>query len=235
MGEEQGNATRTVSYAAQTLDTPNPIARYAHRQRYKASFDRVTGEVRDGATVFDYGCGQGDFLNTLADLRPDLTLIGFDPESGHEAERYTASDDPSTVEAASVDLVCCFETLEHLYDAEITSFLGTADRVLVPGGEILISVPVIGGPTLLLKEANRAVLFRRRSDYAPRELLAAALAGRPAPRPDDIRVTHKGFDFRALLARLGERFEVADVTCSPFPALPWWLNSQVFARLRRPG
>jgi SAM-dependent methyltransferase len=235
MGEEQGSATRTVSYAAQTLDTPNPIARYAHRQRYKASFDRVTGEVRDGGTVFDYGCGQGDFLNTLADLRPDLTLIGFDPESGHEAERYAAIDDPATVAAASVDLVCCFETLEHLYDAEIASFLGTADRVLVPGGEILISVPVIGGPTLLLKEANRAVLFRRRSDYAPRELLAASLAGRPAPRPDDIRVTHKGFDFRALLARLGERFEVADVTCSPFPTLPWWLNSQVFARLRRRG
>jgi SAM-dependent methyltransferase len=234
MGEEQGSATRTVSYAAQTLDTPNPIARYAHRQRYKASFDRVTGEVRDGGTVFDYGCGQGDFLNTLADLRPDLTLIGFDPESGHEAERYTAIDDPATVAPASVDLVCCFETLEHLYDAEIASFLGTADRLLVPGGEILISVPVIGGPTLLLKEANRAVLFRRRSDYAPRELLAAALAGRPAPRPDDIRVTHKGFDFRALLARLGERFEVADVTCSPFPALPCWLNSQVFVRLRRP-
>jgi SAM-dependent methyltransferase len=235
MGDEQGSATRTVTYAAQTFDTPNPIARYAHRQRYKASFDRVTGEVRDGGTVFDYGCGQGDFLNTLADLRPDLTLIGFDPESGHEAERYTAIGDPATVAAASVDLVCCFETLEHLYDAEIASFLGTADRVLVPGGAILISVPVIGGPTLLLKEANRAVLFRRRSDYAPRELLAASLAGRPAPRPDDIRVTHKGFDFRALLARLGERFEVADVTCSPFPALPWWLNSQVFARLGRRG
>jgi SAM-dependent methyltransferase len=233
MGEEQGSATRTVSYAAQTLDTPNPIARYAHRQRYKASFDRVTGEVRDGGTVFDYGCGQGDFLNTLADLRPDLRLIGFDPESGHDAERYTPIDDPAMVEPASVDLVCCFETLEHLYDDEIASFLATADRVLVPGGEILISVPVIGGPTLLLKEANRAVLFRRRSDYSAPELLAASFAGRPAPRPDDIRVTHKGFDFRALIARLSERLDVSDLACSPFPALPWWLNSQVFARLRR--
>ncbi len=103
----------------------------------------------------------------------------------------------------------------------------------MPGGEVLISVPVIGGPTLLLKEANRAVLFRRRSDYSVGELLAASFGGRPAPRPDDIRVTHKGFDFRALVDRLGERFEVGDVARSPFPALPWWLNSQVFARLRR--
>jgi len=232
---EQGNATRTVSYAAQTLDTPNPIARYAHRQRYKASFDRVTGEVRRGGTVLDFGCGQGDFLNTLAERRPDLTLVGFDPESGHGAERYTPVDDMASVGAGSVDLVCCFETLEHLYDDEIAAFLADADRVLVPGGEILISVPVIGGPTLLLKEANRAILFRRRSDYSAHELLAASLAGRPAPRPADIRVTHKGFDFRGLLDRLGERFEVGDVARSPFPALPWWLNSQVFARLRRRG
>ena len=124
MGEElAGAATRTVSYAAQTLDTPNPIARYAHRQRYKASFDQVTSDVRQGGTVLDFGCGQGDFLNTLADLRPDLTLIGFDPESGHEAERYTPVDDMTVVADESVDLVCCFETLEHLYDDEIASFL----------------------------------------------------------------------------------------------------------------
>jgi hypothetical protein len=96
---------------------------------------------------------------------------------------------------------------------------------------VTISVPVIGGPPLLLKEANRALLFRRPSDYSARELLAASLAGRPAPRPADIRVTHKGFDFRRLLHTLRERFEVTDTAYTPFPALPWWLNSQVFARL----
>ena len=133
----------------------------------------------------------------------------------------------------SVDLVCCFETLEHLYDDEIRTFLDDAERVLVPDGEVSISVPVIGGPPLLLKEANRAVLFRRASDYSARELAAASLVGRPAPRPADIRVSHKGFDFRALLAAVGERFEVTDTAYTPFPVLPWWLNSQVFARMRR--
>jgi SAM-dependent methyltransferase len=223
---------RTVSYRAQTLDTPNPVARYAHRQRYKASFERVTREVRQGGTVLDYGCGQGDFLNTLAELRPDLSLYGYDPESDHSPERYALVDDVAAVPDGSVDMVCCFETLEHLYDPEIAAFVEQSRRVLAAGGEATISVPVIGGPPLLLKEANRALLFRRRSDYTARELLGASLAGRPAPRPGDIRVTHKGFDFRALLGVLGEHFEVADTACTPFPALPWWLNSQVFARLR---
>jgi SAM-dependent methyltransferase len=234
MGEQgQQGDTRTVSYSAQTLETPNPIARYAHRQRYNASFDRVTSDVRQGGTVLDFGCGEGDFLNTLSELRPDLSLYGFDPESNHVPDRYALVDDMAAVPAGSVDLVCCFETLEHLYDGEIASFLSETARVLVPGGEVSISVPVIGGPTLLLKEANRAVLFRRRSDYSARELLAASLAGRPAARPDDIRVSHKGFDFRALLRTLGARFDVGDTAYTPFPALPWWLNSQVFARLRR--
>ena len=78
----------------------------------------------DGGTVLDYGCGQGDFLNTLADLRPDLALFGFDPESGHEAERYVPVDDMAVVPAGSVDLLCCFETLEHLYDEEIAAVPG---------------------------------------------------------------------------------------------------------------
>jgi hypothetical protein len=105
--------------------------------------------------------------------------------------------------------------------------------MLAPGGQLLISVPIIGGPPLLAKELNRMVLFRRRSDYSTRELLAASLAGRPAARPDDIRVTHKGFDHRRVLAGLGEGFTAEDAACCPFPALPWWLNSQWFALLRR--
>lgn len=224
---------RTVSYSAQTLETPNPLARYAHRQRYEASFARVASTVRSGGTVLDFGCGQGDFLNTLAELRSDLVLLGFDPESDHRPDRYAPVASMDEVPDASVDVVCCFETLEHLYDDEITAFLDVVDRVLAPEGEVSISVPVIGGPPLLVKEANRAVLFRRQPDYSFRELVVASLAGRPAPRPADIRTSHKGFDFRALLAVVGERFAVDDTAYTPFPALPWWINSQVFARLRR--
>ena len=227
--------SREVSYREQTLDTPNPIARFAHRQRARLSLDRVAREVREGATVLDYGCGDGAFLNTLAARRPDLRLLGFDPESDHVPDEYTSVTDTGSVPDGTVAVVCCFETLEHLYDHEIDTFVAEARRVLAPRGAVSISVPVIGGPPLLLKEANRAVLFRRGTDYSARQLVAASLAGKPAPRPDDIRVTHKGFDFRPVLARLQRDFTLVDSTCSPFPRLPWWLNSQVFARLTPAG
>ena len=222
--------SREVSYREQTLDTPNPIARFAHRQRAKLSLDRVERDAPEGATVLDYGCGDGAFLNALAARRPDLRLLGYDPESAQVPDAYTSIDDVGGVPDGSVAVVCCFETLEHLYDGEIDTFVAEAIRVAVPGGEVSVSVPVIGGPPLLLKEANRALLFRRGSDYSARELLAASLTGRPAPRPEDIRVTHKGFDFRPLLTRLGRDLRPVDTACSPFPWLPWWLSSQVFAR-----
>jgi 2-polyprenyl-3-methyl-5-hydroxy-6-metoxy-1,4-benzoquinol methylase len=225
--------TREVAYNRQTIDTANPVARYAHRQRHKLSLDRAAAEVRQGGTVLDYGCGDGAFLNALAEARPDLTLLGFDPESGHEPEGYRAVAAIDDVPDGSLDLLCCFETLEHLYPDETARFAADADRMLAPGGQVLISVPIIGGPPLLAKELNRMAMFRRRSDYSTRELLAASLAGRPAARPDDIRVTHKGFDHRRVLAGLGGDFTAADAACCPFPGLPWWLNSQWFALLRR--
>ena len=131
--------------------------------------------------MLDFGCGQGDFLNTLAGpAARSHAASGSTPSRATRPSGTRRSTTWPTVAAASVDLVCCFETLEHLYDDEIASFLDARPTACSsPGGEVLISVPVIGGPTLLLKEANRAVLFRRRSDYSARELLAASLGGAP--------------------------------------------------------
>lgn len=96
------------------------------------------------------------------------------------------------------------------------------------GGTLIISVPVIGGPTLLLKEINRMILFKRKSDYSLKELLLASFLCIPAKKPENPRLTHKGFDFRELEKELATAFYLIDKTYSPFPVLPWYLNSQVF-------
>lgn len=220
---------RKVSYRKQTVDAPNPIARFTHRQRHKFSIARVVADAPHGGAVLDYGCGDGAFLSALVEARPDLRLYGFDPESSPDGDGFTVVDTLDTLEPASVDVLCCYETLEHLYPDEIASFLADVERLVRPGGLVSVSVPVIGGPPLLLKELNRAVLFRRRSDYSLIELLAATFLGKPAPRPDDVRVTHKGFDFRALAEQLSSEMDVVETQVSPFPKLPWWLNSQAFS------
>jgi SAM-dependent methyltransferase len=222
-----------VPYSKQTLQTPNPVARYAHGKRYKIGLDKVKKNLKDYGSLLDYGCGEGDFLYALSELMPDATLFGYDPYSGHIPEQYIGIDEIDHVKNKTVDIVCCFETLEHLYPHERDNFYKDAHRILIDDGRIIISVPIIGGPPLLLKEINRMVLFQRESEYSLKELLLTSFLGKPAKKPDDPHPTHKGFDFRELERELYLHFKVYEKSFSPFPSLPWWLNSQVFYSLTK--
>ncbi len=177
--------------------------------------------------LLDYGCGNGNFLNSIFELRQDVALFGYDPESGHSSQRYHVTTHISDIEEASIDVFCSFETLEHLYCDERQDLYKESKRVLKNSGSVFISVPVIGGPTLLLKELNRMLLFKRRSEYQLKELVLALL-GISAKRPDNPRPTHKGFNFREIEKEISSNFFIKVKMYSPFRMLPWHLNSQVF-------
>ncbi|MGE0687065.1 MAG: class I SAM-dependent methyltransferase [Dehalococcoidia bacterium] len=216
-----------VAYEKQTIDATNPIARFAHRSRYMSSLAIVTAELATFGTLLDFGSGKGHFLNLLHERRPEANLLGFEPYQDHEAAHYDSIKAKELVEDDSVDIVTCFETLEHLYDDEIAEFVTFVKRVLAPGGKLVVSVPIIGGPTILLKEGNRYVLHRR-MDYSVRELLRTSLTGRPAARAENRRNSHKGFDYRALEKMLLGDFKLRQRAFSPFQGAPWFANSQVF-------
>ncbi|MCI5117937.1 MAG: methyltransferase domain-containing protein [Candidatus Electrothrix sp. LOE1_4_5] len=79
---------RKVEYSRQTLSTPNPIARFAHKKRYSFSLALAKKFLKDGQSLLDYGCGTGDFLNKVETFGRNLQLYGFDPESKHSSEKY---------------------------------------------------------------------------------------------------------------------------------------------------
>ena len=185
--------------------------------------------------MLDFGCGQGDFLNTLADLRPDLTLFGFDPESGHEAERYTPVDDMAVVaDGLGRPRVLLRDARAPLRRRDRMRSSPRPSGCSRPGGE----VPDLGAghrrpdPAAQGGQPGRAV-------PAAQRLLGRRAAGRlvrgVAPRRGP---TTSGSPTRASTSgrcspgsESGSRSATSPVR--PFPALPWWLNSQVFARLRR--
>lgn len=218
-----------VSYQKQTLDSPNPIARFSHRRRYAFSLAKTLAQMGPQASVLDFGSGDGTFLNLLAAAKPDAILYGYDPESEPLSGNYQRIGSLDGLEPHSINLICCFETLEHLYPAERERFYLDVKRLLVEGGKVIISVPVIGGPTLLLKELNRMILFRRKSEYSLRELVLAVFWGQPARSLGNPRISHKGFDFREIEAQLiSHGFGDLKKTFSPFSFFPWFFNSQIF-------
>ena len=127
-----------------------------------------------------------------------------------------------------------FETIEHLTNAEIEQFLTDCSDLLAPDGGIIVSGPIEIGPALILKEMNRSVLRFHRSDYGAVEFLKASLLGIVGRRPENIKITHQGFDFRNAIAFLRElQWNVELLEYGPLPINTWYGNSQFYLWLTK--
>jgi 2-polyprenyl-3-methyl-5-hydroxy-6-metoxy-1,4-benzoquinol methylase len=216
-----------VSYDRQTVDAPNPIARFAHRSRMRRAIRIVETVTPSSGTVVDFGAGTGRFLHELGKRGGERTLYAFEPFMHVQYPDITRITEMSELQPASVDTLTAFEVCEHLYYHELTAFIGNARRVLKRSGHMVLSVPIMLGPVVGLKEINRMILFRRKSEYSLGEIARATIA-LPVPRPQNPRPTHKGFDFRQLKRALATVFTIDQEIYSPFARLPWLINSQVF-------
>lgn len=218
---------RYVTYDKQTYDNPNPLARFAHRRRYQHALSLALDSAGPRATIVDYGAGWGDFLHRLAVVKPDSRLIGIEsngPLAYPELETRASMEE---FEDESVDCLCAFEVLEHLDTAHIERFIEQARRICKLNARILISVPIMKGLALPVKEASRSLLYRRFSDHSVGELIRGTL-GLEVARTDRLLHSHKGFDHVALFRRFTRDFRNIRRFHSPMPRLPWWCNSQAF-------
>lgn len=216
---------RRVSYARQTLDSPNPLVRFAHRRRLDRSLTLADRLLPRGGTLLDFGAGEGAFLAQFAARRGDARLLAVEPHmdlAAPGAEQLASLWDAAP---GSVDLISALEVLEHLSDNALRDFLFASQRALRPGGQLLVTVPVMYGLALPLKEVSRMLRRRRLGGISPGELLRATL-GKPIARSPNLTGSHKGFDFRRLQEIIAASCTVCETGWSPFAALPWWCNSQ---------
>lgn len=92
--------------------------------------------------ILDVGCGDGLFLDALAPwgaaegIEPDAATLS--PAAAHR-KIHLGPFDRSYAPAHPFDLVLFLDVLEHIPDP--TSALVRARELLVPGGEILVTVP----------------------------------------------------------------------------------------------
>ena len=219
--------SRSVAYDRQTIKHPNPFARFAHIVRHKTALHFAVRYLHPDGAILDIGAGIGALLSELRAVRPDIVCTAFEPFmtiADPEIRQVTFLE---VVRRDGIDVVSAFEVFEHLTPAIMDGCLAEVGRVLKRDGHFIVSVPIMEGLVLPLKEASRAILFRRRSDYSRGEMVAG-IFGRQVPRAKNLLVSHKGFSHRALMARLTEDFRLVETQLSPFPKLPWWMNSQVF-------
>jgi len=224
-----------LSYADQTIDSPNPFARYAHRGRLQRALNLALPRIGT-SKLLDYGCGSGAFIAELRALKKDA--VGYEPfmneRSAPGLPIYSNIDEVSSL--GPYGLITLFETIEHLENRQIDEFLATCRKLLSGSGTVLLSAPIEIGPGLLLKEFNRYMRQPRHSrhcGYSWSELLKASLFGIAPEREPGILSNHKGFDFRQVIRCLESRGWCTEIlVCSPLPIGMWYGNSQVFFSAR---
>jgi hypothetical protein len=229
MPQDLAHADTVVSYEKQTVDSPNPLARFAHRSRIQKSLAIVAEHLPAGGTFADFGAGTGLLLSEFSNQRPDATLYGIEPfQTPYYPGNVTYVPDLPSLKPSSVDVISAFEVCEHMYESEIRDFLAQSLETLTPQGKLILSVPVMYGAAAVPKFVNRVMLYRRNYTGYGVSDLAKSSVGIPIERPQDPRHTHTGFDFRWLIGIVRESFVTDRLDTSPFTALPWYLNSQVF-------
>jgi 2-polyprenyl-3-methyl-5-hydroxy-6-metoxy-1,4-benzoquinol methylase len=188
-----------------------------------------------GALLLDLGCGSGAQTCELAHwncavIAVDIAREGVRALQRHVHEKGLASTSPVQADATrlplatgSVDLVTCFDVLEHVADEY--AVLSEIHRVLKPSGRIILSVP------------NKAWLFETHGAYLP------LLAWNRVPFFSWLpRRIHRQFakariyrrrEVVDLLQRHSFRIKSAQYLTAPLEPLHGWLGSMLRATLFR--
>ncbi|MBI3255629.1 MAG: class I SAM-dependent methyltransferase [Candidatus Andersenbacteria bacterium] len=127
---------------------PRQIFNVTYQQSLKA-YEFVEG-LAAGKRVLDVACGEGYGLSLLAKRASSAVGVDYDEATIKEANvRYGSAkisflignlfDLPVPLAGKKFDVVCCFQTIEHVQDHD--AFLEALKAVTAPGGMVIVSTP----------------------------------------------------------------------------------------------
>ena len=150
----------------------------ATRWRQKDTWHRIAASFFDSqSVVVDLGCGHGEFLryapNRAIGLDWNEDNLRIAAQSGRRVVKADVRALP--FEDAAIDGVHCSHVLEHLIPKDVHRVLTEIDRVLKPGGIVVLQTPLMWSDfwsdlTHVRPYPPEAILHYLGSDSEPRTL-----------------------------------------------------------------
>lgn len=127
---------------------PRQIFNVTYQQSLKAY--EFVESFATGKRVLDVACGEGYGLSRLAQRATIAIGVDYDEATIAQAnDRYGSAqtsflvgnlfDLPVRLQGQQFDVVCCFQTIEHVQDHD--AFLEALKAVTAPGGIVVVSTP----------------------------------------------------------------------------------------------
>jgi len=183
------------------------------------------------------------------EVSPAISATLYEPTPSLMAEakqRLSNRDNVTFIESTAVlhdetyDYVFCLEVFEHLPDKEEKQAVAEIQRLLKPGGLVVIGVPIEIYIPALVKGIFR--MFRRYGEFDATlgNVFSAMIGQPPLHRPTteiaigfNYHFPHLGFDFRCLERQMAKSFLLKKRWFSPFPNFGSMLNSEVYYLLQK--
>lgn len=235
-----------MQYTERLLNGGSSLTRFAHRSRYQKICDVLSKQKYE--KVVDMGCADGWFLNMAYQRGLVSSGLGIDIDANMLAscrEKFREVEGFSFIHPSEVtrslfqtcDLAICTETLEH-----VSSPQEIIEQMLLfckNGAQVIISVPIEVGPSVIAKQVGRFLAQKRGASYGYekydlRELMQAGVFWNTSKincsqnDSENSEKGHKGFDYRKIDALIRNKLKVERMEYSPISFLGRVLNSTVY-------
>ncbi len=239
-------------------DNAHPLLRWYFYRRLDVALRLA--EVQPHHRVLDLGCWMGHLMVSLAERAAVAIGVDRADEICREpffearvagwnclqiAHEMIASELPQAraaslllrgdlltlpVESASIDIVFCLDTLEHIADP--ASALAEIWRSLRPGGLLIFAAPIEFGLALVARQIAGVLTGFFREPYSLVQMVQTLATNRSPAEKARGGMHHAGYDWRTDLDLLHAKFAIERLTFVPLPLLGS-MNPTVMIRARK--
>ncbi len=198
--------------------------------------------------IIDLGCADGPLLpnvnqygkfNIGIDLNLDYleyarNLINYHEFPLLKTALINAEGKKLPIKNESIDTVICLEVFEHV--PKVLNLINEIKRILKYDGELIYSLPIEIGFSLLFRDLIGRILSFPRDSYNLRELIRNGILKKPNTQriyyPQTRIYSHKNFDYRILQNYIKNNFKILKKNFSPLPFLKT-LNPHLICKVQK--